>query len=644
MPARLSPLHCTIAAFCLVFTAALPGQQDAIRYTRDVLPGDYPIVRGTERWLCYRIVDEFTSAPIAGAELFLVAESKTPIGGEFWSTRQSKSDANGNLRVRTDDIDGKWHHLVLRAAGHAVSSRCNPGELIWRVAPPQNAPVQLRNWRGDPAVLAMVGICGGCGHCPDLATATSGPDGIALLRDIDPHNEIADLYVQGDGLGIAYRSLQWRPGDPPFLLDCGWSEPMTGKLLDHNGKPIAAVFIGSHEIHRGPWARTGADGIFRVLGASGNEDLIARLADREVRFERPPAFPATLRAPVPDGEPNQQVDAEPAPKADDKPPVPITVAISGETSGEAPSVHVSCPRWQPRDEPGVPLTVPADGPFALVLSVDGDCRYFPFANAAALPPQPIALRWFKPTRIVGKAVDTEGKPVAVRVRAASGFGEFSGDGAASVDGVFTVAAHHTGLTLVELVPQRADLRPRRVFATLPHRGDDVSVDLGAVVLAAAPQLTVTDGDGRALPGLRVAFARPGFQETGTAHSFPLDASGGWLGPDLRAGDLIVITAKAADGEIAVPQRVLLSGGGPWAIHPPAGCLELHVRDVDGDAVAAVAVLADASFDVDGDARLVGLPAGSLQLHVSAPGCLSALISTTIAATGKKELRLDLPRR
>jgi hypothetical protein len=147
-----------------------------------------------------------------------------------------------------------------------------------------------------------------------------------------------------------------------------------------------------------------------------------------------------------------------------------------------------------------------------------------------------------------------------------------------------------------------------------------------------------------VPDIRVAFARPGCQEAGEARGGDLDERGGWLGPDLRAGDLIVITPPRAEGETAVPQRVLLSGNGPWALHPLTGCLELHVRDADGNAFSVAAVLADACFYVDADARLVGLPTGPLQLHVSASGYQSALISTTIPATGSKELRLSLPRR
>jgi len=284
----------------IAVAAALIGSgsaQERIRHTDELFPGG--VAADDAAWLVTRVVDDLTGAPIAGAEIFLVGEHKTPLAGEFWFSRKGSSDADGFVRIPLADLPERWDIQVLRHPQHGVASRSGRGDEVWRIGRPFDVPVLVRDWQGRPVAGARIGFCGGCGHTPDLVNATTGPDGIAMLRGIDPHNDFADVYVQHPGLGLGYRSVDWFPGDPPAIVDCAWSPAKAGKVVDHKGRPIAGAFVDAGDVHRGPWAKTAADGTFVVLGAPAetSPSHVVTPVGREIWFPSPATYPVTLQLP-----------------------------------------------------------------------------------------------------------------------------------------------------------------------------------------------------------------------------------------------------------------------------------------------------------------------------------------------------------
>lgn len=618
--------------------AAANAQQDSVRYTREVYPADTKERRGDELWRTCRVVDDLTGEPIAGAELHLVPEHEQPLAGRFWSDRSAKSDADGFVRIRADGARG-W--TMLFAPGYGPTANCGGvPDMVWRLAPAHDVPVLVRDWRGAPVPGARIGFCIGCGHTPDVANATAGRDGIALLRGVGPRESIRDLYAQHDDLGLGYRACDWHPGDPPFVFGCPAAVPLFGRLVDADGKPLANVPVGTRDVHRGPWAMTDVDGNFRVLGATLDTDLLAALPDREVLFARPASFPAVLRVPAANSASAYHGTIEPA-KADPNLPPPATVAVRvrielRNEGDDKPDLEVRTatgplPRAEGEDE----VLVPASGAFALVLCVDWQYRFFAFADRSELGPEPIVLPWFPPTRVTGRVVDAQGAPVAVRVQ----LRDRDDDATPCADGTFDLAATHVGATHLEIVPERADLCRRVVACALPHRADGARVDLGTLQLSPQPLLRVLDAGGAPLAGAKARLLRSGFRR----QQAKLDVGGAWLDLDPRAGDAFVVDVPYGDGEVGIPFRNVLTGTGPWTLQIPPGRLDLSVRDEQGAPIAASVLLGDESIYRQSDLHLVGLRPGPQQLFVVAEGFQTAIATTTIPATGRKELRLVLPR-
>lgn len=627
------------AVLCALAASLAPNpaaQTPSVVSTVDVFPGEWKIERGDERWLCYRIVDDASGRPIADAELILVPEHKTPLAGTFWSTRSAKSDADGFVRVRVDDIEGQWDIQVLRAAGHAVSSRSQLGEPIWRIAVAQDVPVLVRDWRGEPVAGAVIGFCGSCGHGPDLANATSDANGIAILRGIDPFNDIADVYCQAPGLGLGYMRVQWRPGDPPFEFLCEYAPPLTGKLLDHAGNPVAGAYVGVPDVHRGPWAMTRADGSFEVLGAPSDSWLMAHVDGREIHFPEFASVPVVLHLPATLDSHEGTVD-DPAPKdRTEFELASITVSVEGDP--EQNLVYASAPGFDTEHAKDGRVEVPKSGPFVLHV---GD-RIVPFASVDEVKQQPVVLADFAPTIVRGTALDPAGREVSVRASLRAIRGE-SGPSQEALDGGFQLATRASGKALLELVPQRADLRPRLLFVTLPARGDEARVDMGSVTLASEPALRVLDGSGAPRTDVAVRFGRDGYFGVGAGPHYELDAQGAWTGPDLRAGDAIVVTARLPEsaeetGRTAVPFRTVLTGAGPWTITPLTGVLEVELRGIESKAHV---LIGDQLFDIGSKCSLVGLPPGPVTMWFTAKNRRTAIVTTTISASAPNAVTVEL---
>ena len=105
-------------AALLATVAAATAQQ--ITIADKLYPG---AVEGDRGPLLKRLVDDLTGEPLVGAEVFLIAESKTPIAGEFWWTHRGTSDADGFVRIDRPKGNRDWHIAVVKhpQTGVAVS-------------------------------------------------------------------------------------------------------------------------------------------------------------------------------------------------------------------------------------------------------------------------------------------------------------------------------------------------------------------------------------------------------------------------------------------------------------------------------------------------------------------------------------------
>ncbi len=612
-----------------LFAVASANAQDRIESTDALFPGALdPLDRS---WVLSRVVDDLTGAPIANAAVYFVRESDTPLAGEFWFTRKVQTDKDGWLRAPVADIERKWHIQVLRHRDYGVAARVGQGGDIWRVGRPFDVPVLVRDWQGRPATGATIGFCGGCGHTPDLVNAVTDANGIAILKQIDPHSDIGDVYVQRTGLGLGYDSVRWMPGAPPVVIDCDWSPAMHGTVVDHKGHPVAGAHVAALDVHRGPWAKTAVDGTFRLLG--GKPEVGAshvRTADgREIWFEGPERYPVTLRLPDPHGSsPHEGTIVEPPRNQKAATVRTIEVNLVGHdqliATCDWPSSAGPCKGTKV-------LQIPSSGPFVIELWVDDgaaqmqDARAFAYDDASELPGEPIELRWFEPTHLVGRIVGEAGEPVPARVflrqRFSVAMAEHYQDRAAVAR--FSIATWRIGLHLVEIVPVQADLQPRLVWAMLPALGQKARVNLGSIKLSKTAQLRVLDGDGHPVPGAVVGFARAGYQKVGYPHRFPLAPDGAFCGPDLVSGDVVVVRLS----NNSAPWRTVLQGEGPWIIRAPRGQLQLDIEGVAD--LEVTCVIGDHVCRWRKGQPISGLRHGPLRCYVSAPGRRSVIVDTMI---------------
>jgi len=641
---NLSLLRCSLPFVALLAAVGLSAQQVTI--ADELFPG--ATATGSGPYLT-RLVDDLSGEPIAGAEVFLVAESDHPIAGEFWFTHRGVSEADGFVRIPQPDGKRGWYWQVMKHPTLGVAERGDHVAPIWRLGRTFDVPLEVQDWAGRPAGGARIGFCGGCGHSPDIATATAAANGFAVLRGIDPQQGIADLYVQHPGLHFFYDSVRWRPGEPPMVVQCAFGPAQTGRVVDHDGQPVAGAFVCGGGKHRGPWARTAADGSFTVLGARPDDYpfKVVTPTGRDVYFDvhGPDPYPVTLR--LPDlGDP--AVHHGPVETTANPPAVPPQTRRVRVLVEDAPTEVVSLTVYYPGQPDGggedpAEVEVPVGAPFVLTVTEDAEQRAeereFPFADGAAVP-DPLVVRWPRQARVSGRAVDAAGAPIAARVRWRDSWSDGDDDSPwhAAAAGFEVAADVERGWQLFEVATTGQEPPSRLLWVLVPGYGG--RVDLGDVVVGRSPQLRVLDANGAPLPDAEVSFARPGWQEVGDTHGWPVDEGGAWLGPDLREGDAVVVQR----GGSVLPFRTVLRGAGPWTIVPPAGALDLDIVAPDGTPLAAAVVVGDHCAEAnEGRVALRGLPHGAMRCYVSAPGHRSAIVDATIPSAGGL-LRVELPPR
>lgn len=651
---RCRYIRSVLSVSCLA--AALPTQ-DKVTVVDALYPGAVPL--GGDPVLM-RLVDDLTGEPIGCADAFFVAEHDAPIAGEFWWEERGTSDADGFVRVNRPRVKGA-NEVVVRHPTHGNVAVLH-AEPVLRLGRTFKVPLRVLDWMGRPAPGAMVGLCGACGHSPDIVNAMADANGKAVLLDVDPRQEIADIYVQHPGLHFYYNSVTWRPGDDPMDVRCGRSIVQTGKVVDHLGAPVAGAFVCGGSRHRGPWARTAADGSFTILGAEPQDcpNKVKLASGREFHFGDASRYPVTIKLPaltdpeayeatidVPDR--SAAAEAEVATKE-------VTVRVADAPSAKL-AFDVDYPGQPERAEaasgPDV-VEVPRAGPFVLVVHDDTDPvwnpRYFAFDEARRIGDE-LRVTWMADARVVARVVDPNGRPMAASVRwlrsaetATRGSGdkdESSEHPVVCADGRVDLT-RRVGWSLIEFAPAlpASGLRVRTMWVRVPAPDRTrPTLDLGDIVLGGPPQLRVVGADGEPIAGAEIGYARPGWQEPGECSKWPVDARGAWLGPDLHEGDCIVVQIDDA----SLPFRTVLQGAGPWTVVPPRGELRVQLVSPGLERVDGMVTVRDQYVDANGECTLRGLPTGPVRLFVGALGRRSAVVDA-IVTNEPRTLRIELPPR
>lgn len=641
------------ACAALLATATVATAQQ-ITIAEQLYPG---AVEGDRGPLLKRLVDDLTGEPLAGAEVFLVLESKRPLAGEFWWTYRGVSDVDGFVRIEQPNGDRDWHILVCKHARNGVAVSSAKRELVWRVGRGQDVPVRIVDWLGRPASGAAIGFCGYCGHTPDVATARADAQGLAILRGIDVHQQIADLYVQHPGLELFYDTIDWRPGDPPAEVACAHSAAQRGRVLDHEGKPVVGAFVCGGGRHRGPWAKTDAEGQYVVLGAEPGDSVFKIVLPSGREFACDAARDAEVTVRLPDLRNAEAREAAATPTREDVPEraIPLRalrVAVDG-APGAADELRVKAvfPGESSDDERvfAGEVQVPQSGPFVLLAYVgdpsDWSRREFAFPDGVPAA-EPLRLRWVPESQVRGQCLGADGEPTAAEVRwLRSGDDEPATRTAA--DGTFVLTPPEprkwgTRWFVLEFRAVGASAWRRR-HVRIPETGSP-DLDLGRVRVAGPAPLVVVDAKGEPATDVQVAFVREGWHQPGEPVAMPLQADGSWFGAELRAGDAIVV-----EREGQLPFRTVLRGGGPWRIELPDTLLRLQVVDPAGQPVDATVLVGDLVDEArDGEFELRGLSVGRHRLHVSAPGHRSAIAELEVVPAGVDgdvaPLRIVLPPR
>lgn len=273
--------------------------------------------------------------------------------------------------------------------------------------------------------------------------------------------------------------------------------------------------------------------------------------------------------------------------------------------------------------------------------------------------------WYAPTRITAAIVDDAGAPTGAAVAFVpdlpcldvdglpkSGF-DPRGLATSPCHGTVTLQTATTGLGWLFVRPDDTALHPRLVPVPLPWRGDDAHVDLGRIALSRRPQLRLLAADGTPLRR-GIALLRPGrsdFRER-CFRIAALAEDGSWLGPDLRAGDGVLLPTddEPAPGPAGVPTvdlpfRAVLDDTPSRELRLPSGSLHLHVDGADGAPIAkATVLLADSMWPLSAELAIRQLPAGQHRLLLGAAGHRTAIVEVTLEDGEHRELRLVLPQR
>jgi hypothetical protein len=644
---------------------SLAAQTPTARFVSHLYPGGE--AQGDQRWVCIRVIDGQRGTPIPRAELLLIDESSAPIGGAPIVAWRGQANEQGFISMRVDKAaDGyqSWGWLCVRADGYCQHMRMGGfDDEVISLMPTITVPVQVRDWRDQPVAGALVGFCAGCGHTPDLVHGVTNAKGTVTLPGIDISQGITDFYVVHQDLKLGYDNPPWFPGTQPMLMRVASGVPHTGVVVDHAGKPVTGVAVGLSTVHRGPWTLTRADGSFALFGLDSVCDLHVQHAGRTVIFECDTADGLQLQLPKPNGEETQLVYFSPQERKRKREAQEERQKLLDQIKAKRPTVEVRIAdlpddgslalrtrlsnqpldlSWDDNDVARVKTVALPDEEFVFEIQAEDSVRVIPGDREQAVKDGRVSLQWFAKTKVTGRIVNASGEACAATVSIKT-LRSPDDEPLAKVtcNGTLLLSVAHEGHH--QLIIERSGMAvSRTLLMELPARGDDVSVDIGTIVLPDESPFTITNSDGSRFKDGFVTLLRDGF--VAWEQEFE-DAEKIWA-PDLRSGDCLLVEGEQpqpADlGEmelVELPCRFLVNGKGPWSFQRHAGELALNI-EAGGQLIGVT--IGEHFVAVNEPTLIRGLAPGRHQAFVSAEGHRSAIVDIQIPDTGRARINLKLP--
>lgn len=672
MPA-LSPVRCTLLPLLLAIAA--PAQHDPAEAADIRAPiGEAIVVHDVtkEKWLNCRVVDAITGAPLADAEVLLMAEETTPVGGEFAPAMRLDADDEGFVSERIDpgaDDHVPWGWICVRAPGYGQHMRMNwLDESVVRLSPAVPVPVRVQDWRGRPVAGALVGFCSGCGHTQDLVHGYTGGDGMLTMTGIDLRNGIGDFYVVHRDLALGYDSPEWFPGRQPMVLQVDGGVPHEGVLVDRDGQPVAGATIGVSTVHRGPWARTAADGTFRLFGLGSRTDLWVHHDGWRFLFEEDGVQHMRLQLPkvaaqaedrsmvldLSDAQRRRrdlQREHEQELKEERDAALPrVLVRAVGLPEGGNVSLKTRFGR-QDLDKAikwGEPVALP-DEDFVFYLTVDGVSRMVEVDRKQAIADGVVRLTWFRPTMVEGQILNSAGYPAEVKV-AITRPGSLQPQRKASwhaSKGALALPTGEVGTRWLIIEERLTNVR-KILTIDLPERGDDAFYDIGTLRMPEDPAHRFERPDGTPLIDGSVRLLRAGWNHMDRGWKFEADQEGNFWLPELLPGDALLVRsrlpqARNLDGAevVDLPSRFVVGENAPKVFRMHGGELRL---EVDADDQQPFATLGDRVVPLRGPTVVRGLLPGAYRVFLGAEGRRSMVVELDGVGAERRRVVAKLPMR
>jgi hypothetical protein len=331
-----------------VLTAALALAVRGLLAAQDPAPAIYPVdegsgpieVRGAagrrEQWMCTRLVDAATGAPLRG-RISAYVEHEHPEPATWPPLRTGEGDADGWVRLRVDDLleeRGLW--LVAEAEGYAPSAEMTAfPQVPWELERGVDIPLSVLDALGRPMEEARIGWLLGCGHTADVRQVVTDRAGRATLKNASGTE--GELWITARHAAAQYQDCgAWRPGRGVRTLHCDPAPTVQGIVLGADGAPRAGVHVGVAEYHRGPWCLTDGAGRFTLAGLDSTSLCVADgITGEEHWFDLPPTGDEVRLVLPPAGE-----DLRELPRPEDE-----NVRIEIEVPDDAPTSAVPLVAW-----------------------------------------------------------------------------------------------------------------------------------------------------------------------------------------------------------------------------------------------------------------------------------------------------------
>ena len=615
----------------------------------------------------------------------MLAESDPQIAGEQSPSMSFVADEDGLVMARVDDrapgfIPFSWVCVRAPGYGHQMEFR-SLGNSIIRLPPQVEIPVEVRDWRDQPVADVLVSFCGGNGFTPDLETGRTDSNGRLTLTGVDLHSTIADFYLVHPELHYGYFSPDWYPGQGPLVLRADPAVVHRGVVVDEEGRPVIGAAVGISECQRGPWTRTGSDGSFRLCGLRQPKGLWVRFDGRRIQFPEDGIDALRLQLPPRDGDDAEGVqvvhlsperreqrdaarrlrDQEQAASAAASPKV-VVRAVGLPADGTV-KLRTRRQVWDISEQVdlGVPVSLPSEE-FVFWLEAEGCLRVVPADRSVALAAGLLDLHWYAPTKVVGHVLGEDGASLRAQIAFVETCESTPGDDEwRHVHGTFSLPTSLVGAQWMHVRHPGGSMRILPV--NLPARGDDVSFDVGEVIVYAEPLYRFERCDGTPLVEGSVAVQRVGWTNTGPDSSqnwyFEPDDNGNFWLPKLLPGDALVVRSEfpgtpGLDGlEVyELPSRFLIGDQVPEVFRMHVGEIvvdvdvarpELHDPDID-----PVATFDDQKtmLSVSGRSVVRGLKPKTYDVIVGLPWRRGVVVSFEVTAPGedggRRVLRVKLP--